>query len=206
MELIILFEGGLTLKKKITLSICLLVMIFGGLYYFTIYSTVHEIKIHADYVTYNTEDQLSNDADIILYGTPKDKFEDREHVNKFQNGTLLDFYTLTDFNVQEVIKNSTTLTINKSDSFKVIEPAGMIQEIDGKKILEMDAYKPMNQDNNYVIFLKNNGIGGYSIINMSNGAFNMDETKSSISSEGIDNEKHSEIKKSVKKKYSKFIH
>lgn len=194
------------MKKKIASSVCLLLVMFGMFYYFNVYTSVHEINIHADYVTYDTEEELSNEADIILYGSPEDKFENREHVNKFtNNGSLSDFYTITNFKVKEVIKNSTTLTINKSDSFKVIEPIGMLQEIDGIKYLEMDSYKAMDKDTRYVIYLKYNGSNGYSIINMSNGKFDMDETNSFNSIETSENEKHSEFKESIINKYSKFI-
>lgn len=190
------------MKKKfgIILSSCLLMLaIVGGIYYFNIYNSVTEISVHASYVTYDSEKELSDAADIILYGYPIDKFEERKHVNKYMSdGSLYDFYTLTKFEVKKVIKNSTELTINKKDLFDVIEPVGFIQEADGKKIFEIDSYKAMKEKNNYLVFLKSNNKGGYGIINMSNGKFILDDKNNMKEND----DKNLKLKNEVIKKYS----
>jgi len=188
------------MKKKfsIFLGSCLLFLVVGGgIYYFNVYKSVKEISLDANYIAYNSEKELSNAADIILYGTPIDKFEDRKHVNEYMSdGSLADFYTLTKFKVKKVIKNYTSLNINQTDWFDIIEPIGIVQQIDGKKIIERESYKAMEENNNYLVFLKSNGMGGYSVINMSNGKFNIDKDSNS------DDKTHLDLKKEVLNKYS----
>lgn len=191
------------MKIKISLSVCMLLILLSGIYYFKVYSSVKEINIDADYITYNTEEELSKAADIILYGSPRDDFEEREHVNKFMDdGSLGDTYTLTNFEVLAVIKNSTELTINKKDFFKVIEPIGLLQEIDGKKYLEFDSYKAMNKNIEYVIYLQYNGFNGYSIINMSNGKFDINDLNKE---KYTGNDEHFILGKTIIEKYSKYL-
>lgn len=191
------------MKKKIAVfaSVFLSVLfIIGGIYYVKYYNSIKEIKVDGNYVKYDTEESLNDAADIILYGTPANKFEDRKHVNKKNDdGVLKDFYTITEFKVKKVLKNSTTLQINKNDLFNIIEPTTLIQEIDGKKIIQINSYKAMEESNNYIVYLKSNDEGEYSVINMSNGKFNMDKV------EKTSNNEHNEIKNNVMKKHLKNI-
>ncbi|MDF2801144.1 MAG: hypothetical protein K0S61_1047 [Anaerocolumna sp.] len=119
--------------------------------------------------------------------------------------SLADFYTIANFSINSVIKNMTTLTLNESDSIGINEPVTMIQQFDGKKYLAKDEYETMNVGTNYVIYLKDNGIYGYSIINRTNGSFNMDETNASRDITNTEDIKHSEFKKAILDKYSKFL-
>jgi archaellum component FlaF (FlaF/FlaG flagellin family) len=191
------------MKKKfgVFASICLFaLLVAGGIYYFKYYNSIKEINIDGNFVTYDSEKELNDAADIILYGSPVNKFEDREHVNKKNaDGVLKDFYTITKFKVKKILKNSTSQQININDLFNIIEPITLIQEIDGKKIIQIDSYNAMEESNKYIVYLKSNGNGGYSVINMSNGKFNMDKD------EKTDDGKHMEIKNDIIKKYSKDI-
>ena len=196
-------------KKKLFyfISTCLLTLIIsGGIYYYNVYNSIKVIDIHANYVTYDTEEALNNNADIILYGSPVNKFEDREHVNREnKDGYIEDFYTITEFNVEKVLKNSTTLQINEKDLFNIIEPIGLVQQIGGKKVLQMNSYESMEENTKYIVYLKSNKNGGYSVINMANGRFNMDEDLSTdynkLTPDSLDNSKHIDIKKDVIEKY-----
>jgi hypothetical protein len=207
-------------KKKIGYFISaflITLIISGGIYYYSVYNSVKTITIHGNYIKDNTEEELNERADIILYGSPVDKFEEREHVNiKNEYGVIADYYTLTNFKVKKVLKNITSLQINKKDLFSVIEPIGFIQEFDGKKIISMDSYEAMVENTNYIIYLKSNNRGGYSIINFSNGKFNMDvdintdnsqlnKLKSTNSLDIIEFKTHLDMKKDIVSKYSKTI-
>jgi hypothetical protein len=153
--------------------------------------------MNASYITYNTEKEMNDSADIILYGSPIDKFEDRKHVNTYiNNGKLSDFYTITKFKVKKVLKNSSSLSINNSDLFDIIEPISIVQEFDGKKILTMESYEAMVENNRYIVYIKSNNMGGYSVINMSNGKFNQSQN------EKENDQKHLNLKKEVLNKYS----
>ncbi len=191
------------MNKKVILILCFAILAFGisaGIYYFKVYHSVKDIVLDCNYVTYNSEQELDNAADIILYGTPVDEFDKRQHVNNYINGDVLsDFYTLTKFNVMKVIKAPQDLKIKKSDIFDVIEPIGVKQDKDGIKILKPDAYESLQLGEKYIIYLKSNGKDGYSIINMNNGKFNV------LHDEKQDDQKHIELKKSVIAKKAKLI-
>jgi len=142
---------------------------------------------------------MSGVADVVIYGSPVDKFEDRKFVNKYQEGILADFCTITKFKVKSVIKNSTGLNIGKGDLFDVIEPLTFIDDEHGKRMLELVGYKAMVQKVKYVVYLKNNGQGGYGVINMSNGKFNMDNDSED------DDYTHISMKKEILDRYSKEL-
>lgn len=58
---------------------------------------------------------------------------------------------------------------------EVIEPVGIITEADKQQTkVTTDGYRELKQGRRYIMFLKNSGMGGYSIINMNNGKFNLD--------------------------------
>jgi hypothetical protein len=90
------------MEKKIIVSIsvflvCLIAV--GGVYYFKTNRNkpIKEISVSASYKGYHSEKEMNDDAVIILYGSPVDKFEDRKFVNNYSDGFICDFYTLTKF-------------------------------------------------------------------------------------------------------------
>lgn len=89
--------------------------------------------------------------------------------------------------------------------FNIIEPIGLVQQIGGKKVLQMNSYESMEENTKYIVYLKSNNNGGYSVINMANGKFNMDEDLSTdynkLTPDSLDNSKHIDIKKDVIEKY-----
>ncbi|MFC9542487.1 hypothetical protein ACFTQ7_21835 [Lysinibacillus sp. NPDC056959] len=136
--------------------------------------SIRTVDIQANYIGYETADELSQGADIILVASPIDDFTNREHRStKFEDGTLQDFYTLTKLNIERIIKQPEG--INIGSQMEVIEPVGIITEADKQQTkVTTDGYREMKQGRRYIMFLANNGMGGYSIINMNNGKFNLD--------------------------------
>jgi len=193
------------MKKKTVISISIFIICLGTLggVYYKIHNLVKKpvkvISLQCSYAAYDSEAEMNDASDIILYGFSVDKFEDRKHVNKNSEGILSDFYAIAKFKIKRVIKNPTGLNIGKGDLFNVIEPLTFIDDEHGKRILEIEGYAAMEKDNNYMIYLGNNGMGGYSVLNMANGKFNMDND-----SEDSDS-RHLNMKKDILISYSKVL-
>lgn len=136
--------------------------------------SMRTVDIQANYIGYETADKLSQGADIILVASPIDDFTNRDHQStKYEDGTLQDFSTLTKLNIERIIKQPEG--INIGSQMEVIEPVSIITEADKQQTkVTVGGYREMKQGRRYIMFLKNNGMGGYSIINMNNGKFNLD--------------------------------
>lgn len=125
---------GLPKKTFVVLAIvCVLVAI--ALTYYKLQkpqtSKIIPIITHLDYKEYNSAEELS-EADLIITGTPTEDFLSRKHVNTyFPDGKLQDFYSIAEINVEKVIKGTTDLSI-QNINFPIIEPNGLIKDVDGK--------------------------------------------------------------------------
>lgn len=142
-------------------------------YYFAIYNSVREVNTHADYRGYSTGEELFSNAQLIVIGSPIKEFEEREMIIKtFENGTPMDFYTLTEIKVEKVIKGSEEDATN----LKVIEPIVLKQTLSGKEKLSIEDYTEMKNGSSYMIFMKKNMYGHYGVMNLQSGKFNLDGT------------------------------
>ena len=167
---------------------------------------MREVSLSAKYLGYATVDELDADAQIIITGSPTEDFLNRKHVDtRYPDGTSQDFHTLTSVQVDEIIKKPTDLKLEVGQLFPVIEPVGIIGEEvkgGGKKIkINIEGYQEMKKDKKYIIFLKSNGLGGFSVINMNEGKFNVDGTDpDDLGKEHT--EKKEKLKKEVLSKYA----
>ncbi|MDR4999720.1 hypothetical protein [Brevibacillus parabrevis] len=141
--------------------------------------TVETISLEAHYITYNSAEELDK-ADLILIGTPIADFSEREHQTSYYfDGSLEDFYTNTEIQVEKIIKSPNDFELDNSDTFSVIEPVGLV-EMDGAKKVTIDGYREMKKGEKYIMFLNKNAYGKYSIINNDLGKFNLDENSTEI--------------------------
>lgn len=142
-------------------------------YYFAIYNSVRHIRIQADYKGDSTGPALFSNAELVVIGSPMKDFEDREMtIRTHENGIPVDFYTLTEIEVEKVLKGPEEDATN----LKVIEPIALKQTLSGKEKLTMAGYTEMKSGSRYMIFMVKNTYGQYSVINMQAGKFNMDGT------------------------------
>lgn len=178
---------------------------------------IQEVSVGTNYKKYESIEELDKDAELILIGNTKTDFMQRQHHASFMpNGALADFYTLTDFNVKEVVKQPKDFSLDTNKVIKIIEPASFIEEekIQDKitkvnTIIKDETYEPLEKNIDYVVFLKRNDNGEYSIINMYRGKF---EIKKDVNpnlhedSHGDDITKpYLKMKEDVLKKYSAHI-
>ncbi|WP_172194852.1 hypothetical protein [Saccharibacillus qingshengii] len=135
------------------------------------------VNAEASYIGFEDIDALENDADVIVVGTPILPFEKREHeATYYEDGFIQNFYTLTDFKVEKVIKDPEQAVQN--EKIKFIEPISIVTNENGQKVIYSIAdYQEVQQGEKYLVFLKNNGLGNYSVINMNNGTFDLNENE-----------------------------
>ncbi len=158
---------------------------------------------------------MYEDADLIVIGNASDSFIEREHVATYTPAeeelpeTLEDFYTRTTINIEKVLKFPEGANIQDNSEIDIIEPVAIIEEDNVDKKLAMENYAELEKDHDYIIYLKANTFGEYSVINMNNGKFNLEseEQIENLMEQHHDNdkEKHEELKKQVLERFKEEI-
>ncbi|MCY9517684.1 hypothetical protein [Paenibacillus apiarius] len=138
--------------------------------------TFKTISIHANFVNFENADQLDSFADLIVIGTAVQRFEDRNPVSThFDDGTLQDFYTLTDISIDRVLKGPGQI-MQEDAPLTIIEPLAYLDIENEKTKLTRENYIELHEGDRSVIFLKKNTFGQYAIINQNLGKFSLNET------------------------------
>lgn len=128
------------------------------------------LRLHANYEAFDTVPDADKNADLIVLASPKSSFDQRKHVVKnFADGKIMDFYTKTPLKISKIIKPDNSLSIKTGQLLTVLEPASYIEEDGFNKLLTYENYEPMSEGLNYLVFLKRNASGEYSVMNMSLG-------------------------------------
>ncbi|WP_374016969.1 hypothetical protein ABU162_22525 [Paenibacillus thiaminolyticus] len=94
-------------KRRSFIYVFLLsVLTLAGLYYFFIYNSYKgEVRVDSTYIESTSTEDLINRAELIVIGRPVNNFEERKHVVSYYNTmTIQDFYTITDMEVEQVLK------------------------------------------------------------------------------------------------------
>lgn len=180
------------------LSAFAILLAAGVLYDFYVLSSVKTVSVQADYMGYTNSADLEKAAEIILVGRPIQKLEDRQKIETaYSDGTLQDFYTLTELEVEKVLKNTTSENIQTGKTFVAIEPIVMDQGLTGKTKLTLEDYSEMKENHHYLVFLKEGSPGKYGVINMNNGKFDLDQPEIPA------NKSHSDIGEKLKADFLK---
>lgn len=176
---------------------------------------IETIFIHGNYVVYESEIDLYEDADLVVLANPIDSFVDREHVARYtppQGGapkTLEDFFTRTTIKIKKVLKSPKGLDIQDNSELDIIEPVSIIENGGVQKKFTVENYIEIEKDNHYIIYLKDNTYGEFGVINMNNGRFNLksEEQLQSLMqhSHNDDIDKHEEMKKQVFERFENEI-
>lgn len=177
-------------------AICLI-----GIYAFKInhiQRTVKTVEVHGNYVLYNNVENLENYADAIIIGSVTSELKDNKVVTtKNVNGRLDNFYTITPINVKKVIKGD---IVNRT--INVNQPVAIIKDSDNSDIkLVLEDYSELKKNANYVLFLKKATDNSYSIVSVSQGKFNLDDTDADEKNIASNNSQLNELKQKVLKKY-----
>ncbi|MEC0180655.1 hypothetical protein P4H61_03980 [Paenibacillus peoriae] len=203
----------MTFNKKIKLGISVLAIgafIASGSLFFTStnaspnFSEMNtpKISLEASYIDYKTVSELDSNAELIVIGTPLQEFDDRQHiVTSFEDGTIQDFYTLTNIKIDKVIKSPEGTALNVEEPLSIVEPISYIDDAGGKKKIAYEDYTELKQNEKNIIFLKKNTQGQYSVINMDLGKFAIEPSSQSPSSSVDKQDSKEQFRESVLEKY-----
>ena len=176
---------------------------------------IETVFVHGNYVVYENEKDLFEDADLVVLASPKEDFLSREHVARYSEPegdapeTLADFFTRTSITVKKVLKSPEGLDIQDNSEFDIIEPVSIIESEGVNKKFTIANYVELEEDHSYIIYLKDNTFGEYGVINMNNGRFNLgvEEQFESLAVQDQQDVKddHEEMKKQVFERFEKEI-
>lgn len=114
------------------------------------------ITIHANTKTYSSPDELANRAQVILIGRPTKEFNERKHVvNRFPSGDIESFYTLTDIEVEKVLKQPKD-TIKINDVISVVEPVSKLEQQGKQQKIKIEGYNNLMKSSRYLLYLAYN--------------------------------------------------
>lgn len=208
--------------KKILFSILLLGLVFSSACSNESAKTVAKkeevksktISIDANYIKYEKESSLFEDAELVVIAKVDKDFNEREHFVTYfpssspqQQKDIEDYYTKTPITIKKLLKKPEGFTLDKNSTLTIIEPLSLIDDVNGKRKITTEHYKEVEKGQKYVLYLKKNTYGEYSVINMNNGRFNPD-VEEELKGEEIDIneiEKHNNMKKEIMQKYEKEI-
>lgn len=162
-------------KHVITLTVVGLIIFLSLLLIMNIKKPLPVVQVEANEITFDTPEKLDAAADLITIASPSKDFMDREHMlTFFDDGTIEDYYTLTEVQVDKVIKAPDNFNLPKNNSFSIIEPVGIVERSTGKRKLVTNNYVELKEKSSYIMFLQQNSMGQYGIINNNLGKFNLD--------------------------------
>lgn len=138
--------------------------------------TVHE---EADYDKTTDVAVLEAKVDLVIIGKPVQDFLDRRHIaTYFPDGNLNIAGSEGVVQVQSVLKNSRQGQMAVPAFLQVAEPAGLIKDgLSGGFVkLLPEEYREMQKGSSYILFLRRNKRGSYTVQNFNLGKFNIDGT------------------------------
>lgn len=181
-------------------------------------SDIETIVAHGSYLKYDEEPALYEAAELVVVAHTVKNFKDRNHVVKYVEQTeedkglpvaIEDFYTETPINIMKVLKQPSDSTIAKNESINIIEPISLLEDENGVKKLSTENYVELQKGKPYILYLKKNTYGQYSVINMNNGKFSLEGTDEVVNlaehGHDFDKTEHQEMKAVVEKKFGKEI-
>lgn len=133
------------------------------------------IDTQADYISYDNYDALKAASDLVAIVMPQRDFQKNRSTTTYNtDGTIMDFSSSASVRILKVIKGD---NIKPGDLIDLIEPVGVVYEDRLYKKLTTEGYSEMLKNRPYVVYLKKNSFGDLSVINMSNGKFDLNELK-----------------------------
>lgn len=179
---------------------------------------IETIVTHGNFIEYDNESELFGDAELIVVAKTNKNFMEREHVIEYASNNddieadlpqaVSDFHTKTPIDIIKVLKQPQSFSIPKDNKITIIEPVALLED-NGLKKLSVENYLEMEEGKHYILYLKKNTYGEYSVINMNNGRFNLEGSDKivNLSEHGHENDKqkHEKMKQSVKNRFKEQI-
>ncbi|MGG3561899.1 hypothetical protein ABES03_09865 [Neobacillus rhizosphaerae] len=140
--------------KKIMIATTLLLGVtYGSTFAYNYSQPVKQFNGHGKREQVKSLDDMENKASLIVIGQKLDG----EKATVLDDGDrgILAAWTVSDFKIKKIIKNSTSNEYTKNDVIQVHENAAEDMSILGKKMeYSLDGYEKMNKGKKYVLFLR----------------------------------------------------
>ena len=165
---------------------------------------IKEIEVHADYINFENLQKLDEFSQLVVVATPIKDFNDRvQKTEYFPDGSMMDFYSLTNVKIEKVIKapNDFDRSISNLD---IVEPVSLVTNGSGLKKLKREGYTELKKGNTYIIYLTKGGKNYYSV-NGFNGRINIGDTDPDDEGKGEEKELKKAFKKEAQTKYPELF-
>lgn len=187
--------------KGLGVTVLAIAGIYGGIYAYNGSQPAIEVAAHGKTEGYENVEDLESASTLIVVG----KKESNKKVELFEDGEGgAGGYTIANFKVQKVIKNTTGDDIQPGDVIDVFENYAEDTNAFGKQIVtNVNGYKLMNNGNRYIIFADESGSdpGEYIPLGVTFGKVPLDSSVGQAELGGEGDPKAKEVILAAKEKY-----
>ena len=163
-----------------------------------------------NHAIFDSVEELETISDLIIVGkATTDLGQDKSVVVRNSNGEIENFYTLTPFQVNKVLKGSTT-----DKEVKVLQAVAITEQSEQqpKTMLIKDDYSTLKKNSFYLLFLKQvdavefpSLAGTYSIVAINQGKFNLDKSDKEEEANEQKDDQYKNLKAKVLDKHKALI-
>lgn len=158
--------------------------------------SIDVVDIHSNFVSFDDVESLEASSDLIVIGKATKNFDEREHFETlYDDGNLQDFYTLTEIEIEKVLKAPEDFSLTQNN-LTIVEPVSYININNKNTKITREHYKELLAEDTSVIFLKKNTFGQFSINNQNNGKFSLNKL-TPINFAGEEYKEHENLRNAV---------
>jgi hypothetical protein len=177
-----------------------------------------------NYITFDSVENLSNTADLIIIGQPVNNLSESKRISKKntgktndkvelntslvytdEDGKIVDYQTVTPVKVKKVLKG------NPKDKLIGVSQGGAVVDANSQPfVMASEGFTPLDKGSKYILFLKEidasefpNMAGIYSIISVNQGKFNLDKSDKQEETHETKDLQYKSLKEQVRSKYKK---
>jgi hypothetical protein len=165
---------------------------------------VRDVNIEGDHIEFSNLQNLYNFSQLVVIGSPTKDFKDREQKSTFfPDGTLEDFYSVSNIKIEKILKAPNDFDKNTT-SLDIVEPVALVENGLGKEKFMRDSYTELKKGSKYIIYLTKNIYNRYTV-NGFDARFNLEGTDpEDEGKEGVKEHKK-ELKKEIEAKYQELF-
>lgn len=199
------YYGGINMKIKrgVIIGTLSLIALYGCTYTYHFLQPAKMIEWHGKHLNFSTIEEMEKESTLIVIGKKLSK-EDPTFLDDGVGGAMAG-YTISDFEVKKVLKNTSELEFEKKDVIPVLENAATKTDLLGRKISYFqEGYELMKKGKHYVLFTdeSNSDPGTFIPVGAIYGKVPFEASKGTLEFKG-DNEQIKEITEMSIKKYKK---
>ncbi|TXC79014.1 hypothetical protein FS935_22225 [Metabacillus litoralis] len=129
-----------------------LITVYGGTFTYNSMQPVKIIEGHGKHEVFSNVEEMEKGSKLIVIGQRLSKEDTTILDDGF--GGVMGGYTISDFKVKKVVKNTTDHEFEKKDVIQVLENAAIETNLLGKKVSYFqEGYELMKKGKHYVLFL-----------------------------------------------------